>query len=106
MPLETWVCLVLDGGAPGSIVGPMTARAKKVVAEALRLDRNARAALTRKLILSLDEAPKDKNAETAWLKTVSRRRKEIVSGQDVLVAHEDMMREAWAQLHAARRHAS
>lgn len=84
----------------------MTARAKQIVADALRLDRTARAALTQKLILSLDEAPKDKNAEAAWLKEVARRRKEIAAGRDVLVSHEDMMREAWAQLHAARRHAS
>ena len=84
----------------------MTARAKKIAAEALRLDRTARAELTQKLILSLDEGPRDKRAEIAWLKEVTRRRKEIAAGRDVLVSHEDMMREAWAQLHASRRHAS
>jgi hypothetical protein len=84
----------------------MTARAKKVVADALRLDRDARAALTQKLILSLDEGPRDKRAGAAWLKEVARRRKEIAAGRDVLVSHEDMMRDAWTQLHAARRHAS
>lgn len=84
----------------------MTARAKKVVADALRLDRDARAELTQKLIRSLDECPRDKRAGTAWLKEVARRRKEIAAGRDMLVSHEDMMRDAWTQLHAARRHAS
>ena len=84
----------------------MTVSAKKIAADALRLDRNARAELTQKLILSLDEGPRDKLAGAAWLKEVARRRKEIAAGRDVLVSHEDMMREAWAQLHAARRHAS
>ena len=76
----------------------MTVRAKKIVAEALRLDRTARAELTQKLILSLDEDPPDKRGEAAWLKEVARRNKEIAAGRDVLVSHEDMMREAWAQL--------
>jgi len=84
----------------------MTARAKKVVADALRLDRDARAELTQKLILSLDEGPRAKRPGAAWLKEVDRRRKEIAAGRNVLVSHEDVMRDAWSQLHAARRHAS
>ena len=96
----------LDDVPPDTTIMAMTARAQKIVADALRLDRDARATLTKKLILSLDEAPKDKNAEGAWLKEVSRRRKEIAAGRDVLISHADVMREAWAQLHAARRHAS
>ncbi|MBI5769771.1 MAG: addiction module protein [Verrucomicrobia bacterium] len=84
----------------------MTAHAKKIVADALRLDREARAALMERLILSLDDGPRDKDAGAGWLKTVAQRRKEIRAGRAVLVAHEDMMREAWSQLHAARRHAS
>lgn len=84
----------------------MTARAKKTVADALRLDRTAREQLTQKLILSLDEGRRDKHAEGIWLKEVSRRRREIAAGRDVLVPHEQMMRDAWAQLDAARRHAS
>ena len=96
----------LDEGASPSTLPHMTARAEQTVAAALRLDRDARAELTRKLILSLEEGPRDRRAGAAWLKEVARRRKEIAAGRDVLLSHEDMMREAWARLHAARRHAS
>jgi hypothetical protein len=96
----------LDEAPPRCIVVRVTAHTKKIVADALRLPRNARAELTQRLILSLDDGARDRNAESAWLKEVNRRRKEIAAGKNVLLTHEAVMREAWTQLHAARRHAS
>ncbi len=84
----------------------MTAQAKKIVADALRLPRAARAKLTEKLILSFEDRQTEPKSEAAWLAEIDRRRKEVIDGKDVLVAHEEVMHRAWSKLHAARRHAS
>lgn len=84
----------------------MTAQANKIVAEALRLPRAARARLTKKLILSFDDAQAESKSGAAWLAEVDRRRKEVADGKHVLIPHEEVMRNAWFKLHAARRHAS
>jgi putative addiction module component (TIGR02574 family) len=84
----------------------MTAQAKKIVADALRLPRAARAKLTEKLILSFDDSRTESKSETAWLAEIDRRRKEVTDGKNPLIPHEEVMRKAWSKLHAARRHAS
>ncbi len=84
----------------------MTAQAKKIVADALRLPRAARAKLTEKLILSFEDTQAGLKSETAWLAEVNRRRKAVADGKDALIPHEEVMRGAWSKLHAARRHAS
>lgn len=84
----------------------MTAQTKKIVADALRLPRAARARLTEKLILSFEDAKTEPKTESAFLTEINRRRREVAEGKDVLIPHEEVMRNAWSKLHAARRHAS
>ena len=84
----------------------MTAQAKKIVDDALRLPRADRAKLTEKLILSFENRQTVPKSEAAWLAEIDRRRKEVTDGKDVLVPHEEVMRSAWSKLHAVRRHAS
>lgn len=84
----------------------MTAQAKKIVADALRLPRAARAKLTEKLILSFEDRQTVPKSEAAWLAEIDRRRKEVAAGKDVLIPHDEVMRSAWSKLHAARHHAS
>ena len=84
----------------------MTAQARKIVAEALRLPQADRARLTEKLILSFDDSRAAPRSEAEWLEEIDRRRLAISSGKAGLVTHEAVMRGAWSKLHAARRRAS
>ena len=84
----------------------MTAHAKKIVADALRLPRAARAEHTEKLILSFEDNQIEPRSESAWLKEIERRRKEVADGKGVLIPHEDVMRTAFSKVHAFRRRAS
>jgi len=62
----------------------MNRDAEKLLAEALRLAPEARAALAGQLIESLDQEV-DEDAEAAWSAEIAKRLKEIDSGQVRLV---------------------
>jgi putative addiction module component (TIGR02574 family) len=57
----------------------MTKAAQSVLADALRLDPNARAELVAELLASLD-GPADHDAETAWNAEIERRIDAIEAG--------------------------
>ena len=62
----------------------MSAKAKKVLQEALRLPPEARAAIAGSLLDSLDNVI-DEDAESEWEKEVARRLQELNSGKVKLV---------------------
>jgi putative addiction module component (TIGR02574 family) len=69
----------------------MTKSAKAVLADALRLDIDARAELAAELLASLD-GPADPDAESAWAAEIARRIAAIESGAAKLEAWEDVKR--------------
>jgi putative addiction module component (TIGR02574 family) len=58
----------------------MTKAAKSVLADALRLDADARAELVSEILASLD-GPPDGDAEAAWDKEIERRIRAIEAGE-------------------------
>ena len=69
----------------------MTKAAEAVLADALRLDVDARAELASELLASLD-APADPDAEAAWTVEIERRVAAIEAGAVTLEAWEDVKR--------------
>jgi putative addiction module component (TIGR02574 family) len=58
----------------------MTKAAQSVLADALRLDADARAELVSEILASLD-GPSDDDAEAAWDKEIERRIRAIEAGE-------------------------
>lgn len=58
----------------------MTKAAESVLAEALRLDTDARAEIAAELLASLD-GPEDVDAEAAWAQEIERRVSDIEAGR-------------------------
>jgi len=69
----------------------MTKAAQAVLADALRLDADARAELVAELLASLD-GPADVDAEAAWDAEIERRIQAIESGEIRLEAWESVKR--------------
>jgi putative addiction module component (TIGR02574 family) len=69
----------------------MTRSARSVLAEALRLDPEARAEIAAELLASLD-GPDDPDAEVAWAAEIERRVVEIEAGTAKLEDWEDVKR--------------
>jgi putative addiction module component (TIGR02574 family) len=69
----------------------MTRSARTVLAEALRLDADARAEIAAELLASLD-GPDDPDAEVAWAAEIERRVAEIEAGTAKLEDWEDVKR--------------
>ena len=81
---------MLDGESERKI-GGMTKAAQAVLADALRLDLNARAELAAELLASLD-GPADADAEAAWNVEIERRVAAIEAGTVRLEPWEDVKR--------------
>jgi putative addiction module component (TIGR02574 family) len=69
----------LGGFVPGIITG-MTKATEAVLAEALRLDADARAQLAAELLASLD-GPSDPDAKAAWQAEIQRRVAALEAGK-------------------------
>jgi hypothetical protein len=69
----------------------MTRSARTVLAEALRLDADARAEIAAELLASPD-GPDDPDAEVAWAEEIERRVAEIEAGTAKLEDWEDVKR--------------
>ena len=81
---------MLDGESGRRIAG-MTKAAQSVLADALRLDLDARAEIVTELLGSLD-GPADPDAETAWAAEIERRVDAIEAGTAELESWEDVKR--------------
>ena len=81
----------LLGGAPRSIITAMTKATEAVLADALRLDEEARAQLAAELLASLD-GPSDPDAEAAWQAEIEQRVTALKAGQIKLEPWEDVKR--------------
>lgn len=69
----------------------MTESARQLLANALRLDLDARAEIAAELLASLD-GPGDPDAEAAWAAEIDRRVVAIESGASTLEPWEDVKR--------------
>jgi putative addiction module component (TIGR02574 family) len=69
----------------------MTQATAAVLAEALRLDEEARAELAAELLASLD-GPADPTADAEWAKEIERRVASIESGKAILEPWDSMRR--------------
>lgn len=67
----------------------MTEAARALLANALRLDEDARAEIAAELLASLD-GPSDPDAEAAWAAEIDRRVSAIESGTSVLESWQDV----------------
>ena len=81
----------LLGGESERKIDVMTKAAETVLAEALRLDLDARAAVAAELLASLD-APADPDAEAAWALEIERRVAAIEAGTVKLESWTDVKR--------------
>ena len=79
------------GGESERKIGGMTKAAEAVLADALRLDLDARAELAAELLASLD-GPADPDAEVAWNVEIERRVAAIEAGTVRLEPWEDVKR--------------
>jgi len=84
-------CKRLLGGESERKIGNMTKAAEAVLAEALRLDLEARAAIATELLASLD-GPTDSDADSAWAIEIERRVAAIEAGTVQLEPWEDVKR--------------
>jgi putative addiction module component (TIGR02574 family) len=84
------VCGLSYGEPEGKILG-MTKAAEAVLADALRLDLDARAELVSELLASLD-GPADPDAEAAWSAEIERRVAAIEAGTVKLESWEEAKR--------------
>ena len=83
--------MLLLGGVPRSNITLMTKPAETVLAEALRLDADARAELAAEILASLD-GPADPDAEAAWAAEIERRVSAIESGTALLEPWDEVKR--------------
>ena len=81
----------LFGGVDERKIRSMTDATKNVLAEALRLDVDARAELAAEILASLD-GPADPGAEAAWAVEIQRRVAAIEAGTMRLESWEDVKR--------------
>lgn len=81
----------LLGGMGRSNIAPMNKPAEAVLAEALRLDADARAELAAEILASLD-GPADPDAEKAWAAEIERRIAAIESGTAELEPWDEVKR--------------
>lgn len=81
----------LLGGEAECKIARMTKAAQAVLADALRLDADARAELAAEILASLD-GPADPDAEAAWAAEIQRRVAAIVSGTAQLEPWEEVKR--------------
>ncbi len=79
------------GGESGRMIESMTKVAQAVLADALRLDLDARAEVAAELLASLD-GPPDPDAEAAWAVEIERRVAAIEAGTVELEPWEDVKR--------------
>lgn len=84
-------CKRLLGGECGRKIDGMTKSAEAVLADALRLDLNARAEVAAELLASLD-GPADPDAEAAWVIEIERRVAAIEAGTVKLEPWDDVKR--------------
>ncbi len=84
-------CKRLVGGEPERRIADMTKPAEAVLADALRLDADARAEVAAELLASLD-GPADPDAEAAWAIEIERRVAAIEAGAVKLESWEDVRR--------------
>jgi len=84
-------CNRLLGGVSERKIEGMTKPAAAVLADALRLDLNARAEIAAELLASLD-GPPDADAEAAWAIEIERRVAAIESGTVKLEPWDDLKR--------------
>jgi putative addiction module component (TIGR02574 family) len=84
-------CKRLLGGESERKIGFMTKAAEAVLAEALRLDLDARAQVAAELLASLD-GPADPDAEAAWALEIERRVAAIEAGAVTLEPWTDVKR--------------
>src|SRR5213594_2350050 len=82
-------CKRLLGGDSERKIGGMTKTADAVLADALRLDLDARAELAAEILASLD-GPADPDAEAAWKAEIARRVADLEAGKLKL--------ESWAKV--------
>ena len=75
----------------------MTKTAEAVLAEALRLDVQARAEIASELLASLD-GPPDPGAEQAWAAEIERRVKALEAGIEPLESWNDIKRRIASQV--------
>ena len=81
----------LLGGVCRSNITRLTKPAEAVLAEALRLDVDARAELAAEILASLD-GPADPDAEAAWAAEIERRVSAIESGTALLEPWDEVKR--------------
>jgi len=79
--------------------------AEKIATEALRLPKEERAFVARKLIFSL-ETETDPGAETEWLEVIERRSREIAEDKVQCRPVKEIVRKIRARLNATRRQPS
>ncbi len=79
------------GGESGRMIESMTKVSQAVLADALRLDLDARAEVAAELLASLD-GPPDPDAEAAWAVEIERRVAAIEAGTVELEPWEDVKR--------------
>jgi putative addiction module component (TIGR02574 family) len=84
-------CKRLLGGESERKIDVMTKAAEAVLADALRLDLDARAEIAAELLASLD-GPADPDAEAAWAVEIERRVAAIEAGTVKLEPWEDVKR--------------
>lgn len=72
-------------------LAPMTKAAEALLADALKLDPEARADLAAEILASLD-GPPDPNAEEAWAAEIARRIRALEAGGEQLEPWEDVKR--------------
>jgi len=84
-------CKRLLGGDSERKIGGMTKTADAVLADALRLDLDARAELAAEILASLD-GPADPDAEAAWQVEIERRVTALEAGTVKLEPWDDVKR--------------
>jgi putative addiction module component (TIGR02574 family) len=87
----------LLGGSSQRRIDIMTKAAEAVLADALRLDLDARAEVAVELLASLD-GPADPDAEAAWAVEIERRVAAIEAGTAKLESWEDVKRRIEKQI--------
>ncbi len=71
----------------------MVSNFKEIENSALKLDERHRAELAKRLLLSLEDQI-DIDIEKAWVDEINRRRKEVESGQVILIPSEQVLEKA------------
>jgi putative addiction module component (TIGR02574 family) len=75
----------------------MTTELSDILKKALSLPSEARAALARSLLKSLEEHPPDQGMEAAWSEEIKRRIEEVDSGKVQLIPYEEVRRRLMAR---------